>query len=259
MRKAALGALVALLLAGGGADAAEEPRPEAQDWSFDGIFGTFDPKALRRGLHVYNEVCALCHSLDLVYYRHLGGAGFGEDEVKAIAAGFEVPAAPDEEGATHDDEGERLMRKAKPADRFAAPFANENAARAANNGALPPDLSLITKARKHGPDYVFALLTRYREEPPADFELLDGMYYNEVFPGRQIAMSPPLDDEAVEYADGTEATLDQHARDVVAFLVWAAEPEMGERKRLGIKVMLFLIVLTAMLFALKRQIWSDLH
>jgi cytochrome c1 len=170
-----------------------------------------------------------------------------------------VPAAPDEEGATHGDDGARLMRKAKPADRFAAPFLNENAARAANNGALPPDLSLITKARKGGPDYVFALLTGYREEAPAGFELLEDMSYNDYFPGHQIAMAPPLADEVVEYADGTKATLDQLARDTVTFLVWAAEPELEERKRLGIKVMIFLILLTAMLYALKRQIWSDLH
>ena len=138
-------------------------------------------------------------------------------------------------------------------------IANDQAARAANNGALPPDLSVITKARKGGGDYVYALLPRYAEEPPADFELAEGMYYNEVFPGHQIAMNPPLGDDAVEYTDGTQATTAQMSKDVTTFLVWAAEPEMEERKRLGIKVMLFLLVLTGLLYALKRNIWSDLH
>ena len=152
-----------------------------------------------------------------------------------------------------------FARPGKPSDRFASPFANEQEARAANNGALPPDLSLMTKARKGGPDYLHALLTGYADEPPDGVEVMEGMNYNTYFPGNQIAMAPPLDDEAVEYADGTEATLNRHSRDVVTFLAWAAQPELEERKRLGVKVLLFLIVLTAMLYALKRQIWSDLH
>ena len=152
-----------------------------------------------------------------------------------------------------------FTRPARPADRFASPFANAQAARASNNGALPPDLSVITKARKGGGDYIYALLAGYVEEPPADFELSDGMYYNKAFPGYQIAMNPPLGDDAVEYTDGTKATTAQMAKDVTTFLVWAAEPEMEERKRLGIKVMLFLLVLTGLLYALKRKIWSDLH
>ncbi len=252
MRKTLFGALLALLAAAAAATAAEVPRPQAQDWSFQGIFGTFDRATLRRGLQIYLEVCASCHSMDLVYYRHLRRVSFAEDEIETIAASFEVEDGP-------NDDGEMFTRPARPVDHFAAPFPNDNAARAANNGALPPDLSLITKARKRGPDYVFALLTGYREEAPEGFELLDGMSYNAYFPGHQIAMAPPLADETVEYADGTEATIDRQARDVVTFLVWAAEPEMEERKRLGIKVILFLIVLTAMLYALKRQIWSDVH
>jgi ubiquinol-cytochrome c reductase cytochrome c1 subunit len=252
MRGSILGAAVALALATGAASAAEGPKLVAQDWSFDGIFGTYDRAALRRGLQVHQEVCASCHGLKLVAYRNLGAVGFSADEIKAIAGEFEVTDGP-------NDDGDMFTRPARPADRFASPFENVQAARASNNGALPPDLSLITKARKGGGDYIYALLSGYAEEPPADFELADGMYYNKVFPGHQIAMNPPLGDDAVEYTDGTKATTAQMAKDVTTFLVWAAEPEMEERKRLGIKVMLFLIVLTGLLYALKRKIWSDLH
>lgn len=243
-------AALAFALLAGPARAAEAPA--AQSWSFQGIFGTFDRAALKRGFQVYTEVCASCHSLSLVSYRHLRKVGFSEDEVKAIAAEIEVEDGP-------NDEGEMFTRPGKPSDRFASPFANDQAARAANNGALPPDLSLMTKARKGGPDYLHGLLTGYADEPPDGVEIMEGMSYNKYFPGNQIAMAPPLSDEAVEYADGTETTLDRHSLDVVTFLAWAAQPELEERKRLGVKVLLFLIVLTAMLYALKRQIWSDLH
>ena len=252
MRTSILGTTVALALVTGSAMASEGPKLAAQNWSFGGIFGTFDRATLRRGVQVYNEVCASCHSLKLVAYRNLGDVGYSAEEVKAIAAEFEVTDGP-------NNDGDMFTRPALPADRFAAPFENDNAARAANNGALPPDLSVITKARKGGSDYIYALLSRYAEDPPAGFELSDGMYYNEVFPGHQIAMSPPLGEDAVEYADGTKATTAQMSKDVTTFLVWAAEPEMEERKRLGIKVMLFLLVLTGLLYALKRKIWSDLH
>ena len=245
-------AALALVILGGPARAAEGPALPALSWSFQGMFGTYDRAALRRGFQVYTEVCASCHSLRLLSYRHLGSVGFSEDEVKAIAAEIEVEDGP-------DDEGEMFTRPGKPSDRFASPFANEMAARASNNGALPPDLSLMVKARKGGPDYLHGLLTGYAEEPPDGVDVMEGMNYNKYFPGQQIAMAPPLADGAVEYADGTEATLDRHARDVVTFLAWAASPELEERKRLGVKVLLFLIVLTAMLYALKRQIWSDLH
>ena len=252
MRKVFLVAVAMFLLGLGDADAAGGAKPTAQKWSFDGIFGTFDRGQVRRGLQVYVEVCASCHSLDLVVYRHLAGIGMNEEEIKALAGEAEVTDGP-------DDEGEMFTRPAGLADPFVNPFENSNAARAANNGALPPDLSLIAKARVGGPDYLYALLTGYKEEAPAGIELLEGMNYNEYFPGNQIAMAAPIGDEAVEYADGTKPTLDQHALDVVSFLVWAAEPELEERKNLGIKVILFLIVLTAMLYALKRQIWAKLH
>ncbi|MBI2978242.1 MAG: cytochrome c1 [Rhodospirillales bacterium] len=254
MRKrfgAALAVMVALGLAAGAAMAAEGGKPPAQTWSFDGLFGTYDRAAAQRGFLVYNTVCAACHGLSLVAYRNLAGIGFKDDAIKAIAAAKEVPDGP-------NDQGEMFNRPGRPADRFAKPFANDNAARAANNGALPPDLSLITKARKGGADYIHALLTGYKE-PPTGVQMMEGMQYNAYFPGNQIAMAPPLTEGQVEYADGTKATVAQMAHDVATFLTWAAEPEMEERKRMGVKVLLFLIVLTAMLYALKRQIWTDVH
>jgi len=228
--------------------AGSAPKPPAQEWSWQGPFGTFDRPALRRGLQVYAEVCAACHSLNLVAYRALGEVGFSEDEIKAFAAEYDGP----------DEDGEMFERAAKPADHFVSPFENDNAARASNNGAMPPDLSLITKARFNGPDYLHALLMGYTD-PPEDMEVMDGMSYNEYFPGHQIAMAPPIDDDSVEYADGTEATQDQISRDLVTFLSWTAEPELEERKRLGFKVMLFLLVLTGFLYALKRRVWADQH
>ena len=157
-----------------------------------------------------------------------------------------------------DDEGEMFERPGLASDYFPAPFANENAAAASNGGAIPPDLSLVAKSRKGGPDYIYALLTGY-VEAPADFELLEGLNYNTYFPGNQIAMAPPLDDDAVEYADGTPATLEQMSSDLATFLMWTAEPKLEERKRVGIKVLLFLIVFTGLLYAVKRRVWADLH
>ena len=166
------------------ATAATAPSPPAQSWSFDGIFGTFDRPALRRGLQVYREVCSSCHSLNQVAYRHLGRVGFSAEEIRTIASEVDVEDGPDETG-------EMFERPGRPADFFQAPFPNDEAARSANGGALPPDLSLMTKARKGGADYLHALLVGYREEAPAGFELMDGMYYNDYFAGHQIAMAPP--------------------------------------------------------------------
>ncbi|MBT3791458.1 MAG: cytochrome c1 [Rhodospirillales bacterium] len=236
----------------GGAFASGAPKPTAQKWSFDGIFGKFDRAALQRGFQVYKEVCSSCHSMDYLSYRNLSALGYSEKEIKAIAATTEVIDGP-------NDEGEMYTRKGRPYDRFKAPFPNANAARAANNGAFPPDLSVITKARLHGPDYLYALMTSYKETPPKGVKLAEGMFYNSAFGGGQIAMVPPLGEEAVEYTDGTKATTKQMAKDVTVFMSWAAEPEMEERKRLGIKVLLFLLVLTGLLYALKRKIWADLH
>ena len=236
---------------------APPPSPESRDWSWNGVFGHYEDDDLQRGFQVYKEVCAGCHSIRLISFRNLSdpgwGIGFTNDQVKEIASEYEVTDGP-------DDEGEMFDRTAVPSDPFPNPYPNDNAAAASNGGAIPPDLSLINKARLSGPDYVYALLTGY-EDPPA--ELADagpeGKYYNTYFPGNWIAMAPPLYDEAVEYVDGTPATMAQHAHDVVSFLNWTAEPELEERKAMGLKVMLFLIVLTAMLYAVKRKIWSDIE
>jgi len=246
------GALVAATLAVAPVWAAEEaPKPKDQNWSFDGVFGTFDRAQLKRGWQVYKQVCANCHSVNQLHYRNLVEIGYTEAEAKEIAAADTVP------GGT-DDSGEPVTRPGQLSDKILRPFANEKAARTANNGAFPPDLSLITKARKNGPDYLYALLIGYKE-PPTGFQMQQGMNYNEMFPGHQIAMPPPLADGQVAYDDGTTNSVEQMARDVTAFLAWAAEPELEDRKRLGIKVILFLLVLTGLLFALKRRVWSDVH
>ena len=253
MRNTVIAPLAAacIVFAAAAALAAEATHPPARDWSFDGIFGTFDKAAMRRGYLVYAETCAGCHSLRLVAYRNLAAIGFSADQVKKIAAEAEVTDGP-------NDEGEMFQRPARPSDRFASPFPNANAARAANNGALPPDLSLIIKAREGGADYLHALLVGF-QEPPEKVKLAEGMSYNLYFPGNAMAMPAPLADDQVEYADKTKATVDQMASDVTTFLSWAAEPEHDERKSLGIKVMLFLLVLTGMMYALKRKIWADVH
>lgn len=224
---------------------------EKQSWSFDGMFGTYDNASLQRGWQVFKEICANCHSLNLVAYRNLADLGFNEDQIKAIAGEKEVEAGPNEQG-------ERYTRFAKPSDRIVPPFANEQAARTANNGALPPNLSLITKARAGGADYIYNLMLGYRD-PPADVTLMPGMNYNTVFPGHQIAMPPQLFEGAVTFADNTPATPEQMAKDISSFLNWAAEPELNARHSMGIKTLLFLLVLSAMFYALKRQIWADVH
>lgn len=255
MRKFALTALAAAMAAFLQAAPAQAVPEEVDlpkiDWSWQGVFGTFDRAELQRGFQVYKEVCAACHSVTKIAFRNLVDIGFSVDQVKEIAAEFEVEDGP-------DDEGEMFTREAKPADRFPSPYPNDNAAAALNDGAIPPDLSLITKARRDGANYLYGLLTGY-EEAPDTFDLAEGKYYNPIFPGKQIAMPKPIEDESVEYADGTEATLEQQSRDVTAFLAWAAEPELEARKSLGLKVLLFLIVLTAMLYAIKRRIWKDVH
>ncbi len=231
--------------------AAETAHAPSVHWSFDGLFGTFDRGALQRGFQVYSEVCASCHSLELLSYRNLRAIGFSEDQVKKIAAEVEVVDGPDEEG-------EMFERPGRPGDGFVSPFAKSQAARAANGGAFPPDLSLMTKARKGGANYLHALLTGFAD-PPEGRELAEGKSYNAYFPGGQIAMAPPLSEDAVEYADNTKATVAQMAVDVTTFLAWAAEPELEERKRMGVKIVLFLIVLTGLFYAIKRRVWADMH
>ena len=254
VRRALAAATVCAFAAlGGGAFAAGDgiDIPD-QDWAHEGVFGTFDRGALQRGFQVFEEVCAVCHSLRYIAFRNLAEIGFTEEEAKAIAAQHEVEDGPDDEGAM-------FTRPARLADYWPSPFANDNEARAANGGALPPDLSLIVKAREGGSDYLYALMAGYEDEAPEGVEMAAGMSYNRYFPGHQIAMPPPLYDEAVEYADGTPATLDQHARDVTAFLAWTAEPELEERKQTGLKVLIFVFILTAVLFVIYRRVWARLH
>jgi ubiquinol-cytochrome c reductase cytochrome c1 subunit len=246
---AALSAVV--LLASALARSADETPLPRQEWSFDGVFGTYDLASLQRGFQVYKEVCSVCHPVKHLYFRDLGEIGYGEDEVKAIAAGYQVTDGP-------NDEGQMYQRPGRPSDPIPGPFPNDQAARAANNGALPPDQSLIVKARPGGPDYVYGILTGYKE-PPASFKMIEGMNYNEFFPGHQIAMPPPLSDNAVTFADGTLATVPQMAHDVTSFLTWAAEPNLDDRHRTGLKVILFLVVGAGVFYAAKRKIWAQIH
>ena len=251
--RALAAAAAALWLAAGAAQAAgnaEHPHQEA--WSFAGIFGKFEPAEVQRGLQVYLTVCASCHALEHLSYRHLAGIGYDKEQIEAIAAEWEVEGGFDEDGAA-------FMRPAQPADRFARPYANAKEAAAMNNGKAPPDLSLIVKARADGANYVYSLLTGYADEAPEGLELGDGLSYNPYFNGHQIAMPPPLWGDDVEYADGTETTIAQEAHDVTAFLAWAAEPELAARKSMGLKVILFLLVMTALFYATKRKVWSKLH
>jgi len=246
---AAFAVMLALALPAVAQEEAMPPLPHP-GWSFDGVFGTYDRAALQRGFQIYSEVCSACHSMNLLHYGDLAALGYTDDEIKAIAAQKQVNDL--------DDQGNVVQRPARPADAFVAPYPNDKAARAAHNGALPPDLSLITKAREGGPDYVYGILTGF-ESAPANFKMQDGMSYNMHFPGHQIAMPQPLADNSVTFADGTQATLPQEAHDVVTFLQWAAEPKMEERKTTGAKVMLFLLVMTGLLYGAKRKIWADLH
>ena len=229
----------------------DQKHPRNMDWPFDGVFGRLDKQSAQRGLQVYKEVCSACHSLNRVAFRSLEELGFSEGEVKALAAGYQVTDGP-------NDEGEMFQRAGKPSDYFVPPFKNENAARAAYNGAAPPDLSLIIKARHDGANYVYSLLTGYAAAP-ADVHLSDGQHYNPYFPGGKLAMPAPLSDGQVTYEDGTNASVDQMARDVVTFLQWAAEPEMESRKEMGLKVLIYLAVFTGFMFIAKRNIWRKLH
>ena len=251
LKTAILTAAFALGLAGAAQAASEVHIPE-QSWPHGGIFGTIDRASAQRGFQVYKEVCASCHSAHLVPIRTLAGIGFSEDELKALAAGYEVTDGP-------NDSGEMFQRPAVPADRFPSPFPNDNAARAANNGALPPDLSLLAKARKGGEDYLYAFLTGFEENPPDGVTLMPGMNYNKYFPGHQVGMPNILQPDGVTYADGTKATVEQQARDVATFMTFIAEPHMDARKQMGVKVILFLIVLAGLMYATKRKLWSTLH
>jgi ubiquinol-cytochrome c reductase cytochrome b/c1 subunit len=254
------------------AGAQEAEAPPLQRWSFSGPFGLYDTAQLQRGFKIYREVCSTCHSLKLVAFRNLsdpGGPGFSEAQAATIASGFQVTDGP-------NDKGEMFQRPGKISDYFPPPFANDQAARAALGGKLPPDMSVLAKARGYergfpwfifeaftdyqegGPDYIHALLNGYTD-PPAGFSLPPGGQYNKYFPGYAIGMPKPLSDGQVEYTDGTPTTVDQYSRDVAAFLMWAAEPTLDARKRLGFQVMMFLIVFTALLYFTKRRVWHAVH
>ncbi|WBO23473.1 cytochrome c1 [Sphingomonas abietis] len=231
--------------------------PRAIHYSFDGPFGRYDNQQLQRGFQVYKEVCSACHSMRLVAFRDLGGIGFSKPEVKALAKGWAI-----ETPSLNPDTGEPATRKSLPSDTIPSPYPNEIAARAANNNALPPDMSLLAKAREGGPAYIASLVTGYRDVPPAlktafpDFTTPPGLHFNPYFANLNIAMPPPLvADDQVAYADGTKATREQMAEDVSAFLMWAAEPKMEDRKRTGVAVVAYLILATLLAFGAYRNIW----
>lgn len=237
-------------------------HPKAEEFEFEGPFGTYDRGALQRGYQVYKEVCAACHAANLLAFRNLaepGGPEFSAAQARALATAAKVPAEPNDKGETTDDKGTPLMRSATLADRFPSPYPNENAARASNSGALPPDLSMIVKAREGEARYIYSILTGFHEKSPAGFKVTEGKYFNPYFEGWNITMPPPLAENGVTYSDGTKATIDQQAKDVVTFLAWAAEPKMEERKRIGFGVMVFLIALAGILFAAYRKVWKDQH
>ncbi len=220
-------------------------------WSFDGFFGKFDRASLQRGYQVYKEVCASCHSMKQLSYRNLGEQGgpeFTEAEVKAIASQYEVSDGP-------NAEGEMFTRKGKPSDKFKSPYPNENASRAANGGAYPPDMSVLVKARPGGADYLYSLLMGYEEKVPDNIKLEEGVYYNKYMPGNKIRMAKPLSEGSVSYSDGTKATQEQLSKDVVTFLTWAAEPHLEARKKLGFKSVIFLLILTILVYLVKKKIW----
>ena len=244
-------------------------KPVEESWSFAGPFGTYDKAQLQRGLKVYKEVCSACHSMDLVSFRTLEHLGYSEAQVKAFAAEYTIQDGP-------NNDGEMFERPGIPSDYFPSPFANSIAAAAANNGAAPPDMSLLAKARgvergfptfvfdiftqyaENGPDYIHSLMTGYDQEPPAGMQIPEGTYYNPYFiAGKSLAMAPPLSDDQVTYDDGTPQTVDQYSRDVSAFLMWTAEPHLEERKKTGFSVMVFLLLFAGLVYLTKRKVWND--
>ena len=250
--------------------AQEADAPPLQHWSFSGPFGTYDTAQLQRGFKIYREVCSNCHSMKLLSFRNLadaGGPGFTEAQAAAVAESYQINDGP-------NDQGQMFQRAGKISDPFPTPFPNDQAARAALGGGLPPDMSVLAKARGYergfpwfifdaftqyqegGPDYIHAILNGYAD-PPQGFVLPPGTHYNKYFPGHAIAMPKPINDGQVKYTDGTPETVDQYGRDVGAFLMWAAEPKLNERKRLGFQVMIYLIVLSGLLYFTKKKVWHD--
>jgi ubiquinol-cytochrome c reductase cytochrome c1 subunit len=265
--------LAALGIGLGTAQAAEYPliKPVEQNWSFAGPFGTYDRSELQRGLKVYREACSACHGLSRVAFRTLQDLGYSDAQVRALAAEYEVEDGP-------DSFGDMFMRPAIPSDYFPSPFPNIEAAAAANNGAAPPDLSLIAKARavergfptfvfdiftqyaESGPDYLYNLLVGYEDEAPEGVQIPEGTYYNPHFiAGSALAMPPPLADGMLSYDDGAPETLEQYAHDVTAFMMWAAEPHLEARKRMGFNVMIFLILFGGLIYLTKRKVWRQVE
>jgi ubiquinol-cytochrome c reductase cytochrome c1 subunit len=252
MRMLRLAAAAAAIAVAAPAQAAGPSVPiPSQTWSFSGLFGTFDRASAQRGFLVYKQVCAACHAMKQLAYRNLEGIGLSEEEIRAIAADVMIKDGP-------NDDGEMFERPGRPSDRFRSPFPNVQAARAANNGAYPVDLSLIVKARDNGANYLYALLTGYRETPPDGVEPMEGMHYNDYFPGHWIAMAQPLWPDMVDYPDGTPATIEQMARDFTTFAAWAAQPYLEQQRAMGVRVILFLMVLAGLTYGVKRKIWADL-
>jgi ubiquinol-cytochrome c reductase cytochrome c1 subunit len=251
MLKRLIAVIFAAVLAGPALAAGGDVELKQRDWSFNGPFGTFDKAAMQRGLQVYREVCAGCHSMKLIAFRNFADLGYNENEIKALAAQYDVQDGP-------NDDGEMFTRPGVAADRIPAPYANDNAARAGNNGALPPDLSLIAKARPNGPDYLYSLLTGYKDAP-AGTKVPEGMYYNTAYGGHLIAMPQPLYGGDVTYADGADTSIDAVSADLVQFLMWAAEPKMEVRKRIGVAAIFFLGVFVVFTILAKRRVWADLH
>ena len=224
------------------------------DWSFKGLFGKFDRGALQRGYQVYTEVCSSCHSMKYLSYRNLaekGGPEFTVDQAKAIAASFEVKDGP-------NADGEMFTRPGKLSDKFVMPYDNVKAAQAANGGAYPPDMSVLIKARGGGANYIYSLLQGY-EDPPAGVTLDDGVYYNKFMYGNKIKMANQLSDGLVEYGDGTQATVEQMSKDVTTFLMWTAEPHLEARHQMGFKVIVYLIILTILVYFSMKKIWSRIE
>ena len=234
--------------------AEEKKKLLSPDWSFKGYFGKFDRASLQRGYQVYTEVCSSCHSMKYLSYRNLaeeGGPEFSEDQAKAIAANFEVIDGP-------NDDGEMYTRQAKLSDKFVSPYQNNKEAMASNGGAYPPDMSVLVKARSGGADYLYSLLLGY-EDPPSNVTLDDGVYYNKYMYGNMIRMANPLSDGLVEYNDGTEASEKQMAKDVVTFLAWAAEPHLEARHKIGFKAIIYLIIITILVYLSMRKLWSRIE
>jgi ubiquinol-cytochrome c reductase cytochrome c1 subunit len=250
---AAAAALAGLLMLAPAPSRAQETPPLLHpQWSFDGVFGTYDKAAMQRGFQVYKQICSACHPVKHLYFRDLDALGYTPAQIGAIAATYQCTDGP-------NDQGQMFQRACRPSDPIPGPFPNDEAARAANGGALPPDLSMIVKAREGGPNYVYSLMNGFKNPPPKGFQFAPGKYYNEYFPGHQISMPPPLSDGAVTFADGTKATVPQMAHDVATFLAWASEPNLDDRHRTGVKVFIFLIVGVLIFYAAKRKIWASVH